>query len=76
MKLASASDRRGSCGRGRLGGGLCDGRLAGHTWLALLGDARQKLLDLGDGTSGVEALGTGLRAVHDGVTSRFIRMLE
>ena len=37
--------------------------------LSLVGDACQQLLDLGDGLSRVEALGAGLRAVHDGVAS-------
>jgi len=36
---------------------------------SLLGDTSQELLDLGDGSAGVEALGAGLGAVHDGVTS-------
>ena len=35
----------------------------------LLCDARQQLLDLCDGAAWVEALGTGLGAVHDGVAS-------
>ena len=35
----------------------------------LLGDARQQLLDLCDGAAWVEALGTGLGAIHDGVAS-------
>ena len=37
--------------------------------LSLVGNARQQLLDLSDGLSRVEALGAGLRAVHDGVAS-------
>ena len=41
---------------------------AGEAGLPLLGDPRQQLLDLSDGATGVEALGTGLGAVHDGVT--------
>ena len=57
-----------------LGGSLGDGRLASHAGLALLGDSRQQLLDLGDGTARVEALGTGLRAVHDGVASKSKQM--
>ena len=42
----------------------------------LLGDARQQLLDLGDGTAGVEALGAGLGAVHDGVASAMVKNQE
>jgi len=50
-------------------GGSGDGGGALHAGLALVCDAGQQLLDLGDGTAGVEALGTSLGAVHDGVTS-------
>ena len=39
----------------------------------LLCDARQQLLDLGDGAAWVEALGAGLGAVHDGVASAVVR---
>ena len=39
-----------------------------HT-LFLLGETTKEFLDLGDGLSRVEALGAGLRAVHDGVAS-------
>ena len=59
-----------------LWGSLGDGRLASHAGLALLGDSRQQLLDLGDGTARVEALGTGLRAVHDGVASKAKQMIK
>ena len=46
-----------------------DGGGAGKARLSLLSDTGQQLLDLGDGSAGVEALGAGLGAVHDGVTS-------
>ena len=46
-----------------------DGRGACEAGLSLLGDTGQQLLDLGDGSAGIEALGTGLGAVHDGVAS-------
>jgi len=49
--------------------GSGDGGGALQAGLALVGDAGQQLLDLGDGPAGVEALGTSLGAVHDGVTS-------
>ena len=39
----------------------------------LLCDARQQLLDLCDGAARVEALGTGLGAVHDGVASAVVK---
>ena len=42
----------------------------------LLGDARQQLLDLGDGAAWVEALGTGLGAVHDSVASAMVKNQE
>ena len=42
----------------------------------LLGNARQQLLDLGDGAAWVEALGTGLGAVHDGVASAMVKSQE
>ena len=42
---------------------------AGQAWLSLLSDTSEQLLDLGDGSAGVEALGAGLGAVHDGVAS-------
>ena len=42
----------------------------------LLGDARQQLLDLCDGAAWVEALGTGLGAVHDGVASAVVKSQE
>ena len=45
------------------GGGASEARLS------LLSDTGEQLLDLGDGSAGVEALGAGLGAVHDGVTS-------
>jgi len=47
---------------------LGDGGGAFEPWLALVGNACQQLLDLSDGLAGVEALGAGLGAVHDGVT--------
>ena len=37
--------------------------------MSLVGNPCQQLLDLGDGLSGVETLGAGLGAVHDGVAS-------
>ena len=46
-----------------------DGGSAAETGLSLLGDTRQQLLNLGDSAARIEALGTGLGAVHDGVTS-------
>ena len=46
-----------------------DGRGAGEARLSLLSNTSEQLLDLGDGSAGVEALGAGLGAVHDGVTS-------
>ena len=46
-----------------------DGRRPAQPRLPLLRDPREQLLDLGDGAAGVEALGAGLGAVHDGVTS-------
>lgn len=46
-----------------------DGGGATQAGLSLLSDARQQLLDLSNGAARVEALGTGLGAVHDGVTS-------
>ena len=49
--------------------GLGDGGGAFEAGLPLLSDACQQLLDLGDGSARVEALGAGLGAVHDGVTS-------
>ncbi len=56
------------------GGGAADSLSVGgdpcrplHAGLSLLSDARQELLDLSDGAARVEALGAGLRAVHDGV---------
>ena len=54
---------------GPLLGGPGDGRRPAQPRLPLLRDPRQQLLDLGDGAAGVEALGAGLGAVHDGVTS-------
>ena len=50
-----------------LAGSLGDGGGSAESGLALLGDAGQELLDLGDGAAGVQALGAGLGAVHDGV---------
>ena len=46
-----------------------DWSCACQAWLSLLSNASQQLLDLSDGSAGVESLGTGLGAVHDGVTS-------
>ena len=46
-----------------------DGGGATEPGLSLLGDTRQQLLNLGNGAARIEALGTGLGAVHDGVTS-------
>jgi len=37
--------------------------------LALLGDTREQLLDLGNCSAGVEALRAGLGTVHDGVAA-------
>ena len=48
--------------------GLGDGRGSLQSGLSLLGNAGQEFLDLSDSTAGVETLGTGLGAVHDGVT--------
>ena len=42
----------------------------------LLGDARQQLLDLCDGAAWVEALRTGLGAIHDGVASAMVKNQE
>ena len=50
-------------------GGSGDGGGASKAGLPLLGDPGQQLLDLGDGTAGIESLGAGLGAVHDGVAS-------
>ena len=40
---------------------------SGHARLALLADSGQQLLDLGNGPAGVQTLGAGLGAIHDGV---------
>merc|ERR1719232_64292 len=40
-----------------------------ETRFALLGNSCQQLLDLGDGSAGVQSFGAGLGAVHDGVAS-------
>ena len=53
----------------RLVSGSGDGSCSCQSWLSLLGDTSQQLLDLSDGSAGVETLGAGLGAVHDGVTS-------
>ena len=53
----------------RLVSGSGDWSCSCQSWLSLLGDASQQLLDLGDGSAGVETLGAGLGAVHDSVTS-------
>ena len=55
---------------------LCDGGCALHAGLALLGDAGQQPLDLGNGAARVETLGTGLGAVHDGVTPEKYPMIN
>merc|ERR1711923_64919 len=40
-----------------------------HSGFPLLTDAGQQLLDLGNRPAGVQSLGTGLGAIHDGVAS-------
>ena len=49
-------------------GGLGDGSGSLQSRLSLLSDAGQQFLDLSDSSARVETLGTGLGAVHDGVT--------
>ena len=51
-------------------GGLGDGGGALEPGLPLVRDTGQQLLDLGDGLTGVEALGARLGTVHNGVTSK------
>ena len=49
--------------------GLGDGGGSLQSGLSFLSDTSQEFLDLSDGPAGIETLGTGLGAVHDGVTS-------
>ena len=56
--------------------GLGDGRGPLQPGLSLRGDAGQQFLDLGDSSAGVETLGTGLGAVHDGVTPAMITQVS
>ena len=48
---------------------LGDGGGSLQSGLSFLSDTSQEFLDLSDGPAGIETLGTGLGAVHDGVTS-------
>merc|ERR1712109_242062 len=53
----------------QLTGMFSDASSSGQSWFSLLADSSQQLLDFSNGSSGIEALGTSLSAVHNGVTS-------